>query len=128
TTAACPFCNTGCATASGLFRHSERNSCSRAPNLNRETILCMIRDHDPHGIITNKQVEWDKENKSQLLGNRACVNSFNWKCSMCHSMFNTIKALNSHLNSPIHKQKVYHCPNSKRKCRRQLVNLAGLFS
>jgi hypothetical protein len=33
-----------------------------------------------------------------------------------------------HLNSPAHKQKVYHCPNSTRKCGKQFVTLAALFN
>ena len=39
-----------------------------------------------------------------------------------------MNALNAHLNSSVHKQKVYHCPNTKSKCEKQFVTLAGLFN
>lgn len=36
--------------------------------------------------------------------------------------------LNMHLNSPKHKEKVYHCPNRRGGCAKQFVSLAGLFN
>ena len=124
----CPFCKVNYTTASGLTHHVETGSCPHATGLNRETILRMVRERDPHGIITNKQIEWHKEeNVKYSATNRAFNNSY-WECYMCHNEFNTVNALNMHLNSPVHKQKVYHCPNSKGKCGKQFVTLAGLFN
>lgn len=44
---------------------------------------------------------------------------------MCHRDFNTRRALDQHLNSPVHQQKIYHCPN--RRCGKEFVALAGMF-
>lgn len=35
-------------------------------------------------------------------------------------------SLDQHLNSPIHKQNLYHCPNQK--CGKEFVSLAALFN
>ena len=45
-------------------------------------------------------------------------------CAIAH--FNTSHALNQHLNSSAHQQKLYHCPNSR--CGKEFVALAGLFN
>ena len=38
--------------------------------------------------------------------------------------FGTLKGLNSHLASPVHAQKSYHCP----RCRREFTVLSGLIN
>lgn len=86
----------------------------------------MIRDRDR--AITNKQIESSKEASVQYS---ATINAFNgsyWECYLCHREFDKKHALNQHLNSPVHKQKVYRCPNAKRLCGKEFVALAGLFS
>ncbi|KAK2811853.1 hypothetical protein FQN50_001891 [Emmonsiellopsis sp. PD_5] len=124
----CPFCNANYTTASGLSHHLESGSCPRAPQLNRETIYRMARERDPNGFITNNLIGWrDEENATYQATNRA-FNGTYWECYICHKKFNTIGSLNAHLNSPTHKQKVYHCPNVKQKCGKQFVSLAALFS
>ncbi|RHZ46007.1 C2H2-type zinc finger protein [Aspergillus thermomutatus] len=124
----CPFCKVNYTSASGLTHHLERGSCPRAPGLNRETILRVVREHDPHGVITNKQIEWHKEDIVEYSATNSAFNGSSWECYMCHNKFKTVNALNAHLNSPVHKQKVYRCPNLKGKCEKQFVTLAGLFN
>jgi galactose-1-phosphate uridylyltransferase len=124
----CPFCKTNYTTASGLTHHLETSSCPRAPNLNRESILCIIRERDLHGAITNKQIEWHQDENIRYSATKHAFNGSYWECYMCPNKFNTVNALNAHLNSPTHKQKVYHCPNSKAKCGKEFVTLAGLFN
>lgn len=122
----CPFCKVNYVTASGLIHHLETGSCPQAPNLNRETILRMVRERDPHGVITNKQIEWHKEENVTYSASNRAFNGRHWECYLCHRTFNTIHGLNAHLNSPTHKQKVYHCPNGR--CAKNFVTLAGLFN
>lgn len=125
----CPFCKVKYTTASGLSHHLETGSCPRAPKLNRETILSMVRERDPHGVITGKQIEW--RNKQENVTYSATHHAFNgsyWECYICHKKSNTINDLNKHLNSLAHEQKVYHCPNLKGKCGKKFVSLAGLFN
>ncbi|CAP93319.1 Pc16g06490 [Penicillium rubens Wisconsin 54-1255] len=49
-----------------------------------------------------------------------------WVCYLCKKKFNSGKALESHVNSPVHKEKVYHC--LKRGCPKEFHSLAGLFN
>lgn len=48
-TVECPFCKGNYTSASGLAHHLESASCPRAPQLNGETILQIVRERDPHG-------------------------------------------------------------------------------
>ncbi|OAA37880.1 Zinc finger, double-stranded RNA binding protein [Metarhizium rileyi] len=120
----CPFCGIGFTTASGLSHHLETGSCNKAPSLNREKILALIRRRDPRGLITNKQIGWHDEGAATY---EASGEAHAWECYLCHGEFGTLHGLNMHLNSPKHKQKVYHCPNKRGACGKQFVSLAGLF-
>ncbi|KAK5116325.1 hypothetical protein LTR85_009297 [Meristemomyces frigidus] len=122
----CPFCKAGYTTASGLSHHLETGSCPRARTLNRESIHRIIRERDPHGIITNKQITWNGGTTATYSATDQAWNGHYWECYMCHRDFKTTTALNQHLNSPAHQQKVYHCPN--RSCSKEFVALAALFN
>ncbi len=125
----CPFCKVNYTTASGLVHHLETGSCPRAPKLNRNTVLRMVRERDPYGTITSKQIEWHNNQENvKYSATRHAFNGSYWECYICHKEFNTVNALNSHLNSPAHEQKVYHCPNMKGRCGKNFVSLAGLFN
>ncbi|PYH96845.1 zinc finger protein [Aspergillus ellipticus CBS 707.79] len=123
----CPFCRRGFTAASGLSHHLETGSCPQASNLNRETIYKIIEKRDKQGTITNKLLEWHSSNDSHYSVTDYAFNGDCWECYVCHRGFNTRTALNSHLNSPVHKQKLYRCPNSKQKCGKQFITLAALF-
>ncbi|KAG6008282.1 hypothetical protein E4U21_004744 [Claviceps maximensis] len=123
----CPFCKAGYTTASGLTHHLETGSCPVASRVNRESILRTIRDRDPGGFITNRQIAWHNE---QDLGYEATDQAYNgdsWECYLCLCEFSTRRGLNQHLNSPRHKEKVYKCPNKRSGCPKLFVSLAGLF-
>lgn len=124
-TVACPFCRDCYVTASGLAHHLETGSCSRAPQLNRESLHRIIRERDPHGIITHKQltyssssweVDWDMQDDYTGL----------WECPLCSFETGTARSLEFHLNSPRHQRKVYHCPNGR--CPKEFSALAGLLN
>ncbi|KAF3480727.1 uncharacterized protein GIQ15_06074 [Arthroderma uncinatum] len=125
---ACPFCGVGFTTASGLVHHLERGACPRAPSLNRETILRKVRELDPNGRITNRQIEWRDEDNVQYSATQHAFNGQYWQCYLCSSTFNSVNGPNSHLNSPVHKQKVYRCPNRLNRCLKEFVTLAALFN
>lgn len=125
---ACPFCKTGFTTASGLTHHLETGSCPNARSLNRDIIYKMIRERDPNGVVTKKQIEWHgDESASYSVTNRA-FNGQYWECYLCHRLFNKARYLEQHLNSSAHRQKGYHCPNLKVKCGKEFITLAGLFN
>ncbi|KAL4892364.1 hypothetical protein BDV59DRAFT_202865 [Aspergillus ambiguus] len=124
----CPFCTGTYTTVSGLTHHLERGACPNAPNVNREAIHRFVSSRDPGGTITNKQIAWRDEDSAVYNATDCCFNGDSWECYICHREFCTKNSLNSHLNSPTHKQSVYRCPNTKSVCRKQFSTLAALFN
>lgn len=123
----CPFCKSNYTTASGLIHHLERGSCPSAPSLNRESIHRIIRQRDPNNVITKKQIGWHEEGTVSVSATNAAYNGRYWVCYICKKQFSNVSNLNAHLNSPVHKQKVYHCPNW-RDCSKEFSTLAALFN
>ncbi|KAF1983621.1 zinc finger protein [Aulographum hederae CBS 113979] len=121
----CPFCRTAFATASGVSHHLESSSCSHARNVNRETIYEAIKSRDRQGLITKNLLTYPDQ-PSSGIATAATWNGHRYECYLCHRSFTSTRALDQHLASPVHQQKVYHCPN--RQCGRDLVSLAALFN
>lgn len=97
-----------------------------APFLNRERILKIVSRLDPNHMITNKQIEWHREQTSEYMATQDAWNGDAWECYLCHREFNSRQSLTQHLNSSVHKQLVYHCPNFR--CGKESSTLAGLFN
>jgi hypothetical protein len=123
----CPFCKRTFATATGVTHHLETGSCPNARSLNRDTILVEIRRRDPNHLITKKLLTYNDSSSSI----RVTSASYNYQrqcyeCYLCHKGFGDLDALNKHVNSPAHKEKVYHCPS--RACGKEFSVLAALFN
>ncbi|EEH38894.2 hypothetical protein PAAG_01356 [Paracoccidioides lutzii Pb01] len=126
-TVSCPCCGI-LSSATGVAHHLERGACPHARRLNRETIFRAISERDPHGIIANKQIEWHREKTVEYLATDSAFNGDGWECYICHRVFVSMRALNQHVNSPVHKQNIYHCPNAKSKCGKEFQTVAALFN
>ncbi|WPA97988.1 uncharacterized protein RHO25_002599 [Cercospora beticola] len=81
---------------------------------------------DTRGAITNKQLTWHEEENAELVASSASWNGYAYECYLCHRDFGSLRALNQHVSSPAHKQKIYHCLS--RSCGRQFTALAQLFN
>ncbi|UPX14579.1 uncharacterized protein EKO05_0005057 [Ascochyta rabiei] len=123
----CPFCKRNFATATGVTHHLETGSCKNARSLNRDTILSEIRRRDQSHIITKKFITFHPT-ESSITATSASWNPHlgMYECYLCHKAFRELKSLNAHVNSPAHKEKVYHCPG--RACGREFRALAALFN
>ncbi|KAF2191199.1 hypothetical protein K469DRAFT_732670 [Zopfia rhizophila CBS 207.26] len=122
----CPFCKRNFATATGVTHHLESGSCPNARTLNRDIIFREIRKRDPGHLITKKLLTWNRESSSSITVTERCWNGSCYECYLCHREFGSLNALNQHVNSPAHKQKIYHCPG--RGCGKEFVSLAALFN
>ncbi|RSH86372.1 uncharacterized protein EHS24_004622 [Apiotrichum porosum] len=98
----CPWCKGGFATAAGVTAHLENGGC---PNikLNRQQIYDFVRAKDPHGFLSKNLIEYHGHETWT-----ASDESYNGK---------------QHLNSPVHRPEVYHCPN--RQCAHDFKSLAS---
>ncbi|CAI7677481.1 unnamed protein product [Penicillium manginii] len=125
----CPCCNTAFGTASGACTHLESGACPGAPGVNRESLYKFVREKDRDGFLTNNLIGWKEDQEcTKWEVNPNTHNGSYWECYFCHRQFNTASSLSSHLNSPVHKQKIYHCPNKRGNCNKQFITLAGLFA
>ncbi|KAF2026102.1 hypothetical protein EK21DRAFT_103458 [Setomelanomma holmii] len=99
----------------GLSHHLETGSCPRAKMVNHRTIYQALSRRDPGGLLTNKLLTYSDTN-IQNIATAATWNGSSYECYLCHRGHVTLHALNQHLNSPVHSEKRYHCPN--RSCDR----------
>lgn len=88
----------------------------------------MVRERDPHGVITQKQIGYHHDENCTITSTDRAFNGYYWECYICHKKFNTRNSLDQHLNSPVHKQPVYHCPNLRGGCQKQFITLAAQFN
>ncbi|KAJ8126328.1 hypothetical protein O1611_g7310 [Lasiodiplodia mahajangana] len=95
---ACPFCKSLFTTAAGIAHHLEMGSCPKAENLNRDEVYKLVRRLDNDGVIANKLLEWEGSTHYEATGR--AWNGHYFECYLCHRLFDTLKALNQHLQSP----------------------------
>ena len=121
--AKCPWCSQKFTNLTGICLHLESGSCSSG--INREKINKYCRQVDPGHIFTNKQIGWyNDHDKTPDMATGAAWDGSRYRCYLCQNGFGTLRALNQHLSSPAHQQKIYHCP----RCRREYVALSGLIN
>ncbi|EMR67222.1 putative zinc finger protein [Eutypa lata UCREL1] len=121
----CPFCKRAFVSATGLSHHLESGSCPKAPSLDRDMVYKLVRSKDPNGIVSKKLIGWHGSSKYEATGQ--AWNGSAWECYFCHRDFNTKTGLDQHLNSPIHQQNLYHCPN-RMDCGKDFKSLAGVMN
>ncbi|KAI1121985.1 hypothetical protein F5Y10DRAFT_83895 [Nemania abortiva] len=120
---ACPLCKSLFTTAAGVAHHLETGACPNASRLNRDEVYKLVRQVDSGGLIAKNLIGWEGSTTYQASG--LAWNGHYFECYFCHRLFNTLNSLNQHLQSPVHQQKLYHCPNRVR-CRKEFTTLAGV--
>ncbi|KAI1345021.1 hypothetical protein F5Y15DRAFT_410705 [Xylariaceae sp. FL0016] len=122
---ACPFCNTGYTSATGLSHHLEGGNCPRAPTLDRDEVFKLVRRKDPTGIISKNLIGYEGSTKYEST--RRSWNGSAYECYLCHRGFKQLQSLNQHLASPTHQEALYHCPK-RNSCGREFTSLAALMN
>lgn len=67
---------------------------------------------------------------SEIIPLCAPTSSWNgsfYECLLCQAGFPTLASLNHHLQSPIHEEAMYVCPN-RAGCKQEFTTLGGLFA
>ena len=67
-----------------------------------------------------KEIEWH-----DWTPNRAW-NGDSYECYLCNGEFSSMNGLQAHVNSSVHHQKIYHCPQGR--CGKEFTALASLFN
>ncbi|KAK3896692.1 hypothetical protein C8A05DRAFT_39760 [Staphylotrichum tortipilum] len=122
----CPFCRTAFTTATGLVHHVERGGCRGAAGLDRDTLYKYVRSKDPNGVITNNLIDWYGSTQYEATDSAYNYRRGGWECYLCHRLFALRTGLNQHLNSPVHQENLYHCPN--RGCGKEFTTLAAIIN
>ncbi|KFA80211.1 hypothetical protein S40288_09890 [Stachybotrys chartarum IBT 40288] len=94
--------------------------------LHNSTAQPCLRSRDPNSFLTKKLLTMSNEGNYE-----ATESAFNtwenaYECYFCHRRFERIGSLNQHLNSPAHKENLYHCPNSR--CGKDFGTLAAVVN
>ncbi|KAF7853628.1 uncharacterized protein EAF02_011933 [Botrytis sinoallii] len=119
----CPFCPTHYPTASALIIHLESGTCTSG--MNRQKINAEIRSLDRNHIITTPQIEYyTSPSSSPNIATESSWNGHFYECFLCSKQSTTLRALNQHLSSSVHEQKMYRCPGPR--CGIEFRLLSGL--
>ncbi|KXX77140.1 Zinc finger X-chromosomal protein [Madurella mycetomatis] len=122
----CPFCKGSFTTATGLTHHVEAGSCPNAAGLTRDTLYKFVRSKDPNSVITKNLIGWHGSTQYEANDQSYNWERQGWECYLCHGIFRLLQSLNQHLNSPVHQENLYHCPN--RNCGKESTTLAGIMN
>ena len=111
-------------TISAMTIHLESGTC--VSGITRHMINDKIRAHDKNHLITQRLLTYPRANgqsgRVDTWASEAAWNGRFYECYFCLKQFGSLQALNAHLKSPAHQQKLYHCP----KCATQFKLLSGL--
>ena len=108
---------------SALILHCESGTCRSG--VTRHKINRAVTSLDSNNIITNPNRLLRDSEEQENYKYSATSRSWNgaaYECYLCHKGYGTLRALNQHLGSPAHRQKIYHCFG--RACGKQFTALA----
>lgn len=101
--------------------HLESGTCTSGAN--RQKVNDTIRLYDRNHLITDRLLTDSESNgRVDTWATAAAWNGDAYECYFCRREFRTLPALNQHLKSPAHEQRMYKCP----KCSTKFVALSGL--
>ncbi|KAJ3941993.1 uncharacterized protein N0V96_007478 [Colletotrichum fioriniae] len=104
---------------------TNQNNIRLAP-LDRDKLYQAVRARDPNGVICKKLLEWHASPIYTATNRTYNYHIDAYECYLCHRAFSSLNGLNQHLNSPVHQQKLYHCPNHR--CGREYTTLAAVIN
>ncbi|GBE86770.1 hypothetical protein SCP_1000120 [Sparassis crispa] len=132
---ACPGRNCGMTFIShaALILHWESGACPSG--VTREGVDRVAVRIDRGGIITNParlirgpdgQTTAPSSTSVETWATERSWNGSSYECFLCHRTYRTLHALNMHLRSPAHADRIYRCPAAWRGCGREFRTLSAL--
>ncbi|KDQ11064.1 hypothetical protein BOTBODRAFT_57607 [Botryobasidium botryosum FD-172 SS1] len=116
-------CGRAFVSPAALILHYEAGSCKSG--MTRQRLNDFVRTIDTTHIITLPfHLIEDSGSHVETWATERSWNGEAYECYFCPSTFHTLRALNQHLRSPRHQEKVYICP--KTDCRQEFAVLSGL--
>ncbi|TCD67481.1 hypothetical protein EIP91_012342 [Steccherinum ochraceum] len=128
----CPLCTQGFVSVSALILHCEVGACPSG--VTRQDVDRYVANRDTGHIITDPRRmiqgpdgSYEPRNTRRWATERSW-NGHGWECILCHREFGSLDALNRHLQSPAHADKIYRCPVVVNGCGTQFSTLSALVS
>ncbi|KAF9532125.1 hypothetical protein CPB83DRAFT_848392 [Crepidotus variabilis] len=126
----CPFrgCGKAFVSRAALVLHLEGGACPSG--VDRKTINKLVHKYDKNHIITDPSrliggaSSNDSDEDVEDIATERSWNGFGYECYFCQKEFPTLKRLNQHLASPVHKAQIYRCPG--RHCEAHFSTLSAL--
>ncbi|EMD33861.1 hypothetical protein CERSUDRAFT_141132 [Gelatoporia subvermispora B] len=111
-----------------LVLHWESGTCPSG--ITRDSLNQGVAKVDRGGIITNharllKGSESSGAVVSDTWATDLSWNGFAYECYICHRTFASLKAVNAHLRSPAHSEKIYRCPTQWYGCDQEFKMLSA---
>ncbi|PIL27734.1 transcription factor [Ganoderma sinense ZZ0214-1] len=90
---------------------------------------------DQRGVVTNRNrpiegpssSSGSSEPTTTWWATERTWNGSAYECYLCHKTFRSLTALNAHLGSPAHGDKLYHCPREFGGCGKEYRNLSAIL-
>ena len=132
TTVRCPMkgCGRSFVSTAALVLHLESGTC--ASGMTREMIDRLVAKYDKGGIITNpsRLIQGPSPSRPEVVRTWATDRAWNgrgYECYVCHKTFPSLTSLNAHLGSPVHGDKLYHCPKAYGGCGTEYRTLSSFI-
>ncbi|KAH9902614.1 hypothetical protein C8Q73DRAFT_785276 [Cubamyces lactineus] len=130
-TITCPMrgCSKAFVSSAALIHHLESGGC--ASRVDRDTVNRIVEHLDRQNTIINPArmvAGGANARRPAVIDQWATARSWNgsaFECYLCHRTYRTLSALNQHLQSPAHDDKLYRCPQNLYGCGAQFVALSA---
>ncbi|KAG6917371.1 hypothetical protein DXG01_002746 [Tephrocybe rancida] len=111
-------------SVSAMLLHLEAGTC--VSGATRRLVNTKVRELDRNNIITDpsRMLTSSQHNNTTYYASSVAWNGAAWECYLCHGTFRSLAALNQHLASPRHQDKIYLCPATQ--CRIKFTTLSAL--
>ena len=113
-----------------LVCHLESGACRSG--VTRQKINRAAAKHDTQHVVTipSRMLAYTQDDtQPSLVTTVATKRSWNgqaYECFLCHREFRSLNALNQHLASPVHEEKMYRCPLGYAGCGAEFKALSTL--
>ncbi|KAJ7264778.1 hypothetical protein C8J57DRAFT_407549 [Mycena rebaudengoi] len=118
-------CGQAFVSRSALVLHLESGNCRSGAT--RQIVDRYVRQYDTNNVITDPSrllTGGSGGDTVRYYATAAAWNGAAYECYLCHRGYRSLPALNQHLASPAHEDKIYVCPLST--CRAHFPTLSGL--
>ncbi|EJD40342.1 hypothetical protein AURDEDRAFT_139010 [Auricularia subglabra TFB-10046 SS5] len=120
-------CNAMFVSHSAMTLHLESGHC--VSGMTRADVNQRVLELDRGRVITDPSRLLTNGARATYQATDRAFNGHAWECYLCHAQMRSVQALNNHLNSPRHEEKIYlcvnHCPQPQ--CKQRFVTLSGLM-